>query len=138
MMPVEIEWHGNEFEREFYIEVGKEVTRASHIFQRRMSDVLSSMGQSPPPSPEGSMIPYIDTGRLANSWMVERSRRRGGEVIAIIFTTVAYAFWLIVREGKGKRDYMNEDLYWYQATMRLIEKRLNAQYLINAALRNMR
>jgi hypothetical protein len=113
-----------------------------------MSDVLRSEGQSPPPSPDGSNIPYVDSGDLWKSWEVTKPKRQGGVIIATIYTTVAYAFWLLIRQAKtkkdgtmgksGRRDYMAKNLIWYKRTLAMIEKRLDSQRIINAALRNMR
>ena len=138
-MPVQSEWFGDAFEEMFMKAIGRELVKSAKILRRNLSTVLATTGKSPPSSPKGTDIPYNRTGTLARSWHASATAtRRSGKLTAGVGTNVLYAWDLIHRAGSGKRDYMNENLYWYQKTTSMILKRLEPQRLINAAARSFR
>jgi len=138
-MPVQSEWFGDKFEEAFAKAIGQELVKSANILRRNISVVLATTGKSPPPSPKGTDIPYNRTGTLARSWHAStRATRKSGKFTAGVGTNVSYAWDLVKRTGSGRRDYMNENLYWYQKTTSMILKRLEPQRLINAATRKFR
>lgn len=133
-MAVKSEWMGDAFEAEFYRAIDRELVKSASILRRNLSTVLAKTGKSPPASPEGSKIPYNRTGTLARSWHASpTARRSGGKFTAGVGTNVQYALELIERTGTGQRNYMDENLYWYQKTVAMIKKRLDPQRLIKVA-----
>jgi len=138
-MPVQSEWFGDKFEEMFAKAIGQELVKSAKILRRNLSTVLATTGKSPPSSPKGTNIPYNRTGTLARSWHASATAtRRSGKLTAGVGTNVLYAWDLIHRADSGKRDYMNENLYWYQKTSSMILKRLEPQRLIKSATRNFR
>jgi len=130
---------GDAFEEGFYDAIGKELVKSAKILRRNLSTVLATTGKSPPSSPKGSDIPYNRTGTLARSWHASATAtRRSGKLTAGVGTNVLYAWDLIHRADSGRRNYMNENLYWYQKTTSMILKRLEPQRLIKSATRNFR
>ena len=131
------EWYGDKFEEGFYDAIDKELVKSASILRRNLSTVLATTGDSSggnPPSPEGSDIPFNRTGTLARSWHASpTASRSGGKFTAGVGTNVMYAWYLVKRTGKGKRDYMKENLYWYQKSVSMIKKRLDPQRLIKVA-----
>tara|TARA_R100001530_G_scaffold131943_2_gene103950 strand:+ start:1199 stop:1618 length:420 start_codon:yes stop_codon:yes gene_type:complete len=138
-MPVQSEWFGDKFEEMFAKAIGQELVKSAKILRRNLSTVLATTGKSPPSSPKGSDIPYNRTGTLARSWHASATAtRRSGKLTAGVGTNVLYAWDLIHRADSGRRNYMNENLYWYQKTTSMILKRLEPQRLIKSATRNFR
>ena len=138
-MPVQSEWFGDKFEEMFAKAIGQELVKSAKILRRNLSTVLATTGKSPPSSPKGTDIPYNRTGTLARSWHASATAtRRSGKLTAGVGTNVLCAWDLIHRADSGKRDYMNENLYWYQKTSSMILKRLEPQRLIKSATRNFR
>ena len=138
-MPVQSEWFGDKFEEMFAKAIGQELVKSAKILRRNLSTVLATTGKSPPSSPKGSDIPYNRTGTLARSWHASATAtRRSGKLTAGVGTNVLYAWDLVKRTGSGRRNYMNENLYWYQKTTSMILKRLEPQRLIREATRNFR
>ena len=143
-MPVQSEWFGDKFEEMFAKAIGQELVKSAKILRRNLSTVLATTGKSPPSSPKGTNIPYNRTGTLARSWHASATAtRRSGKLTAGVGTNVSYA-WDLYDRGKrfnnqqGGRNYMDENLYWYQKTTSMILKRLEPQRLIRAATRNFR
>jgi len=136
-MGVTSEWMGKAFEEGFYDAIGKELVKSASILRRNLSTVLATTGDSSggnPPSPKGSDIPFNRTGTLARSWHASpTASRSGGKFTAGVGTNVMYAWYLVKRTGSGKRDYMKENLYWYQKSVSMIKKRLDPQRLIKVA-----
>jgi hypothetical protein len=143
-MAVEFEWHGEDFQRKFYDEVGKELVRSAKIMRKNLAVTLATTGKSSKSprvsSPPTSKIPWNLTGTLAGSWhATPRAYKVGKKLTAGIFTNVIYAFWLHVKNPEeGGRNFMDENLYWYQKTMAAIGKRLEAQRLVDSAVRSMK
>ena len=156
-MGVTSEWMGDKFEEGFYDAIGKELVKSASILRRNLSTVLATTGKavvikdkSAPwgkiykGSPEGSSIPFNRTGTLARSWHASSTASRsGGKFTAGVGTNVMYAWYLYDRgkkfnNTKGGRNFMKEDLYWYQKTVSMIRKRLDPQRLIRVATRNFR
>ena len=133
-MGVTSEWMGDAFEEGFYDAIGKELVKSASILRRNLSTVLAKTGKSPPPSPDGSDIPFNRTGTLARSWQASpKAHRAGDKFTAGVRTNVMYALYLVKKIAKGRRDYMKEDLYWYQKTVAMIKKRLDPDRLIKVA-----
>ena len=133
-MGVTSEWMGDAFEEGFYDAIGKELVKSASILRRELSLALAKSGKSPPPSPKGSDIPYNRTGHLAGSWHASpTASRSGGKFTAVVHTNVMYALYLVKRTGSGRRDYMKENLYWYQKSVAMIKKRLDPDRLIKVA-----
>ena len=134
-MGVTSEWMGKAFEEGFYDAIGKELVKSASILRRNLSTVLAKTGKSPPPSPDGSDIPFNRTGTLARSWHASpTARRSGGKFTAGVGTNVKYAWWLHVKApADGGRNFMDENLYWYQKTVAMINKRLDPDRLIKVA-----
>ena len=152
-MPVEVEWHGDEFEQAFFVEVGKEMEKAQNILSQGLRTALQSAGKGskrpPVHSPEGSSIPYTISGDLARSWgNVTPVRRKGGKFITSIYTTLDYASKITTsipeiqlskaeKNIAGGRPYMDKKLFWWKKVVVLVQKRFDTQRMINAALVNM-
>jgi hypothetical protein len=138
-MPVIHEWYGDKFEEGFYDAIGDELVKSAKILRRNLSTVLAKTGKSPPPSPKGTNIPFNRTGTLARSWHASpTASRSGSRFTAGVGTNIIYAQKLITRSGSGRRNYMDENLYWYQKTVSMIKKRLDPQRLIKVATGNFR
>jgi hypothetical protein len=138
-MGVKSEWYGDQFEEGFFDAISKELVKSASILRRNLSTVLATTGKSPPPSPDGSSIPFNRTGTLARSWHASpTASRSAGKFTAGVGTNVKYA-WYLYDKGKkynntkGGRNFMKEDLYWYQKTVSMIKKRLDPQRLIKVA-----
>jgi hypothetical protein len=137
-MGVTVKWNGDKFEEGLHNAIAQELVKSAKILRRNLSTVLAQTGKSPPPSPKGTNIPFNDTGLLAKSWKASpRATRSGGKFTAGIYTNVVYAQKLITRSGSGRRNYMDENLYWYQKTIAMILKRLAPERLIRVTSRNM-
>jgi len=138
-MGVTAEWYGDQFEEGFYNAIGEELVKSAKILRRNLSTVLATTGKSPPPSPKGTNIPFNRTGTLARSWHASpTASRSGGKFTAGVGTNIIYAQKLITRSGSGRRNYMDENLYWYQKTVAMIKKRLDPQRLIKVATERFR
>ena len=141
-MGVVADWQGELFERKFFDAIDKELVKSSLILRRALSKVLAKTGKSPPSSPEGSPIPYNRTGNLAGSWhSVTKSRRTPTRYIAGIHTNTEYAWDLYIKgkefnNKRGGRNFMDENLYWYQKVSSLINKRLEPKRLVKVASRD--
>ena len=133
-MGVTSQWMGSAFEEGFYDAIGKELVKSASILRRNLSTVLATTGKSPPASPKSSDIPFNRTGTLARSWHASpKAHRAGDKFTAGVATNVKYAWWLHVKApADGGRNFMDENLYWYQKTVAMIEKRLDPQRLIKA------
>ena len=138
-MGVKVEWHGEEFERKFMEAIGNEMVKAGMVFRRNLQVALQSEGKSPPPSPHGSKIPYADTGHLANRWKSSSQARKTSKTLSVaVATNVMYAKWLVVKTGKGKRNYLDEGLAWRRKTSQQMLKLLDAKRLIATAVRSLK
>ena len=138
-MGVTAEWYGDQFEEGFYNAIGEELVKSAKILRRNLSTVLATTGKSPPPSPKGTNIPFNRTGTLARSWHASpTASRSGSRFTAGVGTNIIYAQKLITRSGSGRRNYMDENLYWYQKTVAMIKKRLDPQRLIKVATERFR
>ena len=141
-MPVEIEWHGDEFEQAFFTEIGKEMEKAQHILSQSLRTALQSAGKGskrpPVHSPKGSKIPYTITGTLARSWQATYAKRKGDKFVAKIGTGVKYAIYLLRGKGSGRRNFLDGRLGWRRKTLKMILARLDAKRLVATAVRSLR
>jgi len=138
-MGVTVEWYGDRFEFGLHNAISQELVKSAKILRRNLSTVLATTGKSPPPSPKGTNIPFNRTGTLARSWHASpTASRSGSRFTAGVGTNIIYAQKLITRSGSGRRNYMDENLYWYQKTVSMIKKRLDPQRLIKVATGNFR
>jgi hypothetical protein len=53
-------------------------------------------------------------------------------------TNVMYAKWLVVKTGKGRRNYLDGRLSWRRKTKQMMLKRLDAKRLIATAVRSLK
>jgi len=137
-MGVKVELQFGEFESKLLDAVGDEMVKAGMIFRRNLSTVLRTSGKSPPPSPDGSYIPYNQTGTLARSWMSSKGAKFGTKTITVsVGTNLMYAKFLVQKTGKGKRNYISEKLAWRRKTKRMMLKRLDAKRLITSAIKSL-
>lgn len=138
-MGVKVELQFGEFEDKFMEAIGKELVKAGKIFRRNLQVTLQTQGKSPPPSPDGSMIPYADTGLLAKSWKSSKGARIGTKTITVVVgTNLMYAKFLVQKTGKGKRNYLDGRLAWRKKTKGMMLKRLDVKRLITTAVRSLK
>jgi hypothetical protein len=151
-MSVKVEWKGDQFERAFFVAIGKEVQKSAEIFQRNLSTALRSAGKGskrpPVHSPKGSKIPYTITGTLARSWSVQKTKRKGDKFVSKIGTGVKYAIYLLTRTAKpkkdgtmgksGRRNFLDARLGWRRKTLKMILARLDSRRLVAAAVRSLK
>ena len=137
---VEVDMNTARFQAEFMRELETQLVKCSEIFNRNLSTVLRTTGKSPPSSPKGSKIPYNKTGRLAGSWHNSTQARKGASGLRTVevFSNVKYALTLVERTDSGRRNYMDGRLSWRRKVKQLMLKRLNADKLINAAVRSLK
>jgi hypothetical protein len=135
---------GDQFEKGLYDAIGDELVKSANILRRELSLVLTTTGKGskkpPRHSPTTSKIPWNVTGNLAGSWHSSpRAIRSGGKFTAGVYTIVGYAWDLHVKAPiHGGRNFMDENLYWYQKTVAKIKKQLDPQRLIRVATGNFR
>ena len=141
-MSVKVEWKGDQFERAFFVAIGKEVQKSAEIFQRNLSTALRSAGKGskrpPVHSPKGSKIPYTITGTLARSWSVQKTSRKGDKFVSKIGTGVKYAIYLLRGKGSGRRNFLDARLGWRRKTLKMILARLDSRRLVAAAVRSLK
>ena len=151
-MGVKVELQLDEFEDKFMQAVGLEMVKAGKVFRRNLSTVLRTTGKSTKVkdksapwgykyngSPDGSNIPYNFTGTLARSWMSSSTSKRTRTTISVaVGTNVTYAKWLVLKTGKGKRDYLESGLAWRRNTNEMMLKRLDVKRLIASAVRSLK
>ena len=141
-MSVKVEWKGDQFERAFFVAIGKEVQKSAEIFQRNLSTALRSAGKGskrpPVHSPKGSKIPYTITGTLARSWSVQKTKRKGDKFVSKIGTGVKYAIYLLRGKGSGRRNFLDARLGWRRKTLKMILARLDSRRLVAAAVRSLK
>jgi len=143
MTKVNAEWFGDAFERSITQAIGQQLVKSASIFRKDLSTALGSAGNSSggnSPSPEGSSIPFVDTGNLARSWFASSKiqKKSRGKYVAEVYSNLMYAFHLIDKSGKGKRDYMEDGLYWKEKAIAHIKKELSAEKIIKIAKRQFR
>jgi len=138
-MGVKVELQLDEFENKFMQAVGLEMVKAGMVFRRNLSTVLRTTGKSPPASPDGSKIPYNETGMLARSWMSSSTSKRTKATISVaVGTNLMYAKWLVFKTGKGRRNYLDARLSWRRKTNEMMMKRLDVKRLIASAVRSLK
>tara|TARA_R100000963_G_C4596243_1_gene71570 strand:- start:73 stop:558 length:486 start_codon:yes stop_codon:yes gene_type:complete len=158
---VKVELQLDRFEDKFMEAIGKELVKAGMIFRRNLSTVLRTTGKGTQGkkakwgetngkywhkkavpavhSPAGSKIPYNVTGTLARSWMSSSSSRRTNTTISVaVGTNVMYAKWLVVKTGKGRRNYLDGRLAWQRKTKEMMLKRLDVKRMIKTAVRSLK
>ena len=138
-MGVKVELQLDEFENKFMQAVGLEMVKAGKVFRRNIQSALITSGQSPPASPDGSKIPYADTGNLANQWKASHKANRTKTTISVaVGTNLMYAKWLVFKTGKGRRNYLDGRLAWRRKTSKQMLKLLDAKRLIASAVRSLK
>lgn len=138
-MGVKVDVHFDEFENKFMQAIGFEMVKAGNVFRRNLATVLRSTGKSPPASPDGSKIPYNETGTLARSWMSSSTSKRTKATISVaVGTNLMYAKWLVFKTGKGRRNYLDARLAWRRKTKDMMLKRLDAKRLVATAVRSLK
>ncbi|MAB57533.1 MAG: hypothetical protein CL524_08285 [Aequorivita sp.] len=138
-MGVKVELKLDEFEDKFMQAVGLEMVKAGKVFRRNIQTALITEGKSPPASPDGSKIPYADTGNLANQWKASHQAKRTKAKISVaVGTNIMYAKWLVFKTGKGRRNYLDGRLAWRRKTNEMMLKRLDVKRLIASAVRSLK
>ena len=138
-MGVKVELQFGEFERQFMEAIGQEMVKAGNVFRRNLETVLNTTGKSPPASPDGSKIPYNQTGNLHRSWKSSKGARISTKTITVaVGTNLMYAKFLVQKTGKGKRNYLDGRLAWRKKTKGMMLKRLDAKRLITSAVRSLK
>ena len=136
-MGVNAEWFGDAFERSFTRAIDQQLLKSSALFRKHLTTALGSAGNSSggnPPSPDGSNIPFVDTGNRARSWYSSPTVGGGSQKRSTsVYTNLMYAYYLVSKTGKGRRDYMQDGLYWKEKVISLIEKELSSEKLVRIA-----
>lgn len=127
------------FRMSFYKAVEDELVKGGNTFRRNLATVLRTTGKSPPPSPDGSYIPFNRTGNLAREWHSSSRAIRKEKKIAIwVGTNVEYAKWLVVKKSKGRRNYLDGRLAWKRQAKQMLIDRLDGERLVKRALSTLR
>jgi len=138
-MSVKVEFNGDDFGKAFLKELGNKMVKAGGIFRRNLQTVLKSAGKSPPPSKQGTYIPHVATGSLANKWQFSSSAtKKANKMFVYIGTSVMYAKWLVIKSGKGQRNYLHKSLGWKKKTIEMMKKALDGKALVTGAMRSMK
>ena len=140
MDKVKAEWFGDAFERSIAKAIEQQLVKSASILRKNLSTALGSAGNSSggnPPSPDGSSIPFADTGNLARSWFSSSKikRKSSGKYVAEVYSNLMYAYFLVSKTGKGQRNYMEDGLYWRENAIAHIKKQLSAEKIIGIAKR---